>query len=634
MDPYERFQPQAVRAIVSDFQKKPNGRFLLVVPTGGGKTFTAMRAIGELFSQGITERGKARVVWVAHLRELLEQARENLRTYNARFPTEPLIEGTDIVFTMISKAHDLIRVPETRLVVLDEAHHGAARTYSETIFKQSSAGILGLTATPTRHDGAPLDFERESFSIGFPDLIKLNVLLNPTIETIDGIALDKVDDWTKENLELLNDADRDARLIQCLIAGNAKYQKVIVYVGTQKHAEALYERMKKSELLRLYDSINWVFGGEKANSLGLDRDKFFEQEKARKRSILINVKLLTEGYDDRSVNTVVMAAPCESKLYCFQVVGRAVRRNPEDLDKRAFVIQVIDTLPNIRYQMDNRWLFSDISDDLEPSVEDESYSTQEEFFQKINQVCARHNVKGAAPVYGGWSIDSRYSLLLFKRYASEGRYEHVALPISPETRLGITNAFNFLSERMEKHLRQNVDAIQVRRFTPIASCPAVSEQGMFNEVYESMRNQMAVISEGDCAPFIKNGYPWITFVSFRHWQSESTLPDELLDFIRPCSNFDDLLKALQERAYPASSSIIRIPLPLKGFIGRIVAEDDVQSIDQTLQNLRDNEALSGNDQSDKVLYILHEAIMPIEARLHSGLLHIIKNNYEWQKKIP
>jgi len=46
MDPYEKFQPQAVRAIVSDFQKKPTGRFLLVIPTGGGKTFTAIRAIG------------------------------------------------------------------------------------------------------------------------------------------------------------------------------------------------------------------------------------------------------------------------------------------------------------------------------------------------------------------------------------------------------------------------------------------------------------------------------------------------------------------------------------------------------------------------------------------------------------
>jgi len=63
MDPYEKFQPQAVRAIVSDFQKKPTGRFLLVIPTGGGKTFTAIRAIGGGGTAGILKRGDNRVVW-------------------------------------------------------------------------------------------------------------------------------------------------------------------------------------------------------------------------------------------------------------------------------------------------------------------------------------------------------------------------------------------------------------------------------------------------------------------------------------------------------------------------------------------------------------------------------------------
>jgi hypothetical protein len=53
---YKTFQPQAVRAIVKDFSAKPNGRFLLVIPTGGGKTFTAMRAIGALFASLVSTR--------------------------------------------------------------------------------------------------------------------------------------------------------------------------------------------------------------------------------------------------------------------------------------------------------------------------------------------------------------------------------------------------------------------------------------------------------------------------------------------------------------------------------------------------------------------------------------------------
>jgi superfamily II DNA or RNA helicase len=92
--------------------------------------------------------------------------------------------------------------------------------------------------------------------------------------------------------------------------------------------------MLATKLPELYTSVSWVFGGAKENSRGLDRDVFFRQEKERKRSILINVDLLTEGYDDPAVNTVVMAAPCKSKLYCFQVVGRAVRRDPQNPEKQ------------------------------------------------------------------------------------------------------------------------------------------------------------------------------------------------------------------------------------------------------------------------------------------------------------
>ena len=126
MDPYEKFQPQAVKAIVKDFTAKPNGRFLLVIPTGGGKTFTAMRGTGALFASGILIRGTHRAVWVAHREELLDQARAGLKRFNDRFPERQLQEGVDIVFSMMAKAKENIQNPKTKFVVFDEAHHGAA----------------------------------------------------------------------------------------------------------------------------------------------------------------------------------------------------------------------------------------------------------------------------------------------------------------------------------------------------------------------------------------------------------------------------------------------------------------------------------------------------------------------------
>lgn len=49
---FDKFQEPAVSNIVRDFTAKPAGRFLLVIPTAGGKTFTAVKAINRLLKRG------------------------------------------------------------------------------------------------------------------------------------------------------------------------------------------------------------------------------------------------------------------------------------------------------------------------------------------------------------------------------------------------------------------------------------------------------------------------------------------------------------------------------------------------------------------------------------------------------
>ena len=574
------------------------------------------------------------MVWVAHREELLTQARSALARYNKRFPENPVTEGKDIVLSMMSAAKANIRDPRTKYVVLDEAHHGAAPTYYDAVFEQDHAGILGLTATPSRHDGKLLDFERESYSIGFPDLIKLNVLINPTVIPVKGIQIDSITSWsTEESLELLNNAERDSRLIQCLLNEHLKFTKVIVYVGTKNHARALYDRILKSRIPEVYGSVAWVFGGARDNSRGQDRESFFQHEKALKRSVLINVSMLTEGYDDPAVNAVVMAAPCKSKLYCFQVVGRAVRRNPDNLEKAAYVVEVVDDLPNIRYQLDNRWLFSDVSDTLEPKVEDILYSDRGEFDQRLKEIRERYSISSATPLFPQWSEDSRYSILLFKRYLGIGKYGHIAVPIAPETRLNIVNAFNYLCERMAKLFEQNVQTSQARKFGSVASAPILGEEAVFNVAYEAMRNQQAIISKSDPAEFIASGYPWISFVSLRYFQNEDALPDDLLKFIEPCVNRAELLSSLRSRAYASNSSVVRLPLPLRGVVGRIMANDEVKIVENVINGLHEAAKRDGHEQSELALQIISKTVVPIEARLHSALLHIVKDNYEWKKTI-
>jgi superfamily II DNA or RNA helicase len=632
MDPFETFQPQAVAAIVEDFRKNLTGRYLLVIPTGGGKTFTALRAIGQLFATDVLNKDTDRAIWVADQTELLQQAQKALATYNRRFP-EAAIESKWLQFVMVGAAGAAVEKPEVKLVVFDEAQHTAAPTYHRAVFTQTHAGILGLTATPTRHDDEPLDFERESFSIGYPDLIKLNVLVNPEIVRVKGLTISTVREVNSDDeLEQFNTAERDARIIHSLQERHADYKKVVIYAATAKHVEALYRRIKYSNLPQLYDSVAWVLGT--GNSRGEERGIFFEKEKQWRRSILINVALLTEGYDDPHINTVVMAAPCRSKLYYIQAVGRAVRRDPEDATKRAFVLEVVDTLPNIRYKIDNRWLFSDVSDALEPNVVDCKYSDEASFRKELGRLGETYPITNDDKLFEQWDPDERYTLLLFKRYVGNGEYRQLAVPIDKATRLPINNAFNYLSKRMPALQAGDIPATQARLNGSVSQTPLLGEQETFAVAYQAMRNQQGIISGNASADFVQKGYPWITFVSFRFWRDSAELPADIVAFIEPCLNRDELLIELRARTYSPGSHLVRLPLPVKHVIGRIMTNDDVATLQDVVESLRLASETQDYSQADTCLQVLSRTAIPLETKLHCSLIHIVRDNYEWQKAIP
>ena len=367
---FDKFQAPAVSNIVRDFTAKPAGRFLLVIPTAGGKTFTAVKAVNRLFEEGVLDVRTQWVVWTAHRTELLKQAKDTFDSYCSKYSDRAEFSAR-VVFVMVSALDkELEEIGDgASLVVIDEAHHAAIKNVSYgPVFARKNLGILGLTATPSRHDGEPLEFERESFSIGFPDLVRLGIVLNPEIRKVQGGRYEITKLEGVEDLEQFNNADRNSKILAELLRHHDEYKKVIIYVGTTKHAENLHAQLNSSALRGKYESISYIT--DHGNSRNVPRSEFIIKEKEHKRSILVNVTVLSEGYDDPRINTVVMAAPSRSKLYYMQAMGRAIRHDPADTLKRAFCVEVDDTLPNIRYKIDNRWLFSDVSDALEPLVDD------------------------------------------------------------------------------------------------------------------------------------------------------------------------------------------------------------------------------------------------------------------------
>ena len=192
--------------------ENPNGG-ILVLPTGGGKTFTAVRFL----CQGPLSEGY-KVLWLAHTHHLLEQAYysfgpreiDRQKGYEVGYIQEPkeklnvrVVSGTenhhkiqqieandDILICTLQTASSALKrkqpnfmkflesANEKLFVIFDEAHHSPAPTYRNLVLqlrdKFSQMYLLGLTATPTYNDEKKKGWLKELF----PDDIIYQVTLN------------------------------------------------------------------------------------------------------------------------------------------------------------------------------------------------------------------------------------------------------------------------------------------------------------------------------------------------------------------------------------------------------------------------------------------------------------------------
>jgi len=145
------YQEKAVGEI--EAQSRP----LLVAPTGAGKTIIA----AEIIRRATNDH----VLYLAHRRELIHQARDKLKSFDIGvgliLAGEPRDNTRRVqVASVQTLASRCLRrdeeLPPAQIVVVDEAHHCPANTYRELLGRYPEAKIIGMTATPCRRDGRGL----------------------------------------------------------------------------------------------------------------------------------------------------------------------------------------------------------------------------------------------------------------------------------------------------------------------------------------------------------------------------------------------------------------------------------------------------------------------------------------------
>jgi superfamily II DNA or RNA helicase len=269
------YQNAVIRDITTSFKECQS--VMAVMPPGAGKTATAAN-----FALSYP-----RVLWVAHRRELLDQA------------MTALIRAGHVDFRCVSV---FVKPPAGRfdLLVMDETHHAPAPVLKRFVNKVDCDKILGLTATPFRLDKKFLDFEDTVVGATYEQLVEAKFLM-----PIDLYSLRIM-------------GNKHVALIDWLMAHPDKAAHSIVFVPNLDDA-----RFFKATLNMAYKTE--LVSGEQPNN---EREQALKDFMNGAVDILVSCMVLTEGTDLPIAQTIVLGRETESLGLLNQMVGRGLRMFP------------------------------------------------------------------------------------------------------------------------------------------------------------------------------------------------------------------------------------------------------------------------------------------------------------------
>lgn len=327
------YQQEAVQAVDAALDRGVRKQ-LMVLPTGGGKTI--------VFS-AISQARQARPILIlAHRDELLSQAREKLVSVAPELAMScGLVKAKSndvnapVVIASIqtlARRSRLDQLPTTfGTVIIDEAHHAAADSYQRVIDHVADADlVLGVTATPERHDGKPLEdtFDELVFAKSIEEMIREGYLVPPVGKRISvDVDLSQVKvtagDFQGEALaSALEEAGTPAEVLAAYLE-HGEDRKTLVFAPTVAMAHHMADVFKGAGLSAE------ALDGETPK---LERDGILNRLKTGETNIVCNVGVLTEGFDEPSVSCVILAAPTKSRSKYTQIIGRGLRLHPAKKD--------------------------------------------------------------------------------------------------------------------------------------------------------------------------------------------------------------------------------------------------------------------------------------------------------------
>jgi len=333
------YQDAALKSLW-DWLYTKQGNPLVVAPVGAGKSLL----IAEFIRQAHEKYPRTRIVMLCHVQELLQQNMAELLLqypsadagfYSASIGQKRL--HNDITFAGIQSVHSKIaafnRAPE--IIIIDEAHlisHNDATQYRRFIDAALAANpnckVIGFTGTPFRQDSGRLDegdgrlFDGVCYEINIGWMIEEGYLCKPVVPNIQtrmnvaGVATRK-GDYAQGALERAIDTEETNRAcVQEIITLGADRKKWLVFTAGLSQCEHVRDMMRSYGI-----TCEMVTG----DTLKAERDNIIERYRKGKIRCLVNVSVLTTGFNVPDIDLLAFMRPTKSPVLYIQSIGRGIR---------------------------------------------------------------------------------------------------------------------------------------------------------------------------------------------------------------------------------------------------------------------------------------------------------------------
>lgn len=332
------YQESDIAVLFEKLEQRPyQHRLLYQLPTGGGKTVI----FSEIAARFIRKYQK-KVIVLTHRRELCNQTAQALKlnaiSNKVINSAVKKINRKDAHFCYVAMvetlknriSEGLVNIDDIGLVIVDEAHHNS---FHKLLGKFKNASVIGVTATPFSADiNLPMRKNYDELVVGEPisSLIDNGFLAKPTTWKYE-VELNTLrtgihGDFTVSTSDALYSSPAMLELLIHAYESHSRNKKTLIFNN------GIFTSRK---VMEVFSALGYPIRHLDNKTSPSERAETLKWLKQTKGAILTSVSILTTGFDEPTIQTVILNRATTSLTLYHQMIGRGSRRLPR---KKTFSI--------------------------------------------------------------------------------------------------------------------------------------------------------------------------------------------------------------------------------------------------------------------------------------------------------